>query len=256
LITDFGTGGEYAGAMKGAILKVNPRCQIVDITHQIPPQNILQASFVLKSIYPFFPPGTVHTVVVDPGVGTERRAVVVEKERHLFVGPDNGVFSGVLQGKGKATSYEIRESRFFLTPVSETFHGRDIFAPVAGLLSLGLEAKRLGPRVEGLVILDWPRPDFVSGKLRAQILWADSFGNLLTNVSREEYRSELEGRAVQIKGKGWSIDRIHRTYGQGRRGQPMALFGSGGLLEISVNQGNAQKTLGLKPGDPITIILR
>ena len=255
LITDFGTRGEYAGAMKGAILKVNPRCQVIDITHQIEPQNLLQASFVLQSAYPYYPPGTIHVAVVDPGVGTRRRPVVVEKEGYLFVGPDNGVFSGVLSRRAKTVVYEIAERKFFLSPVSDTFHGRDIFAPVAGRLSLGMEPRRLGPRVKEVKTLEWPQPRRSGRKLLARILWADSFGNLMTNVSREESGPDVEGRPIQIQGKGWCIDRIHRTYGQGRRGEPMALFGSGGYLEISVNRGNALELLGLRPGDPITIRL-
>jgi S-adenosylmethionine hydrolase len=255
LITDFGERGEYAGAMKGAILRVNPRCQVVDITHQIEPQNILQASWILKNSYPYYPPGTVHVVVVDPGVGTERRAVVLEKEGYLFVGPDNGVFSRVLTPKGRASAHELTRKDFFLSPLSDTFQGRDLFAPVAGHLSLGLHPGYLGPKIRELVTIDFPRPRFSGGKIEARILWGDSFGNLISNVSLEEYGPRLEGRPIQIKGRQWRIDQIHRTYAQGRPGQPMALFGSGGLLEISVNRGNALNTLGLRPGDSIIIRL-
>ena len=256
LITDFGGRGEYLGAMKGAILRVNPGCQIVDITHEVQPQNILQASWVLKACHSYYPPGTVHLVAVDPGVGTERRAIVLEKEKYFFVGPDNGVFSMVFSPGGRVSAYELAQRKFFLTPLSDTFHGRDIFAPAAGHLSLGLEPRFFGPRIKKLVTIDWPTPHRSKGLLRAKALWADSFGNLITNISREEHGTELLGRAVQIKGRGWRIDRVHRTYAEGRRGQPMALFGSGGLLEISVNRGSALDTLGLKPGDPITIVLR
>ncbi len=255
LITDFGGNGEYSGAMKGAILRVNPRCQIVDITHQIEPQNILQASWVLKNSYSYYPPGTIHVVVADPGVGTARRAVVLQKEKYSFVGPDNGVFTWVLSREGKGSAYEITAPDFFLTPLSDTFHGRDIFAPVAGHLSLGLEPEVLGPRAGELVTIDWPSPRLSKGTLGAMILWADSFGNLMTNVSLEDYGHKLEGRPILIKGRGWRIDQIHRTYGESRPGQPVALFGSGGLLEISVNRGNALTALGLKPGDPVTLKL-
>ena len=241
--------------MKGAVLKVNPRCQVVDITHEIEPQNILQASWVLKNSYSYYPPGTIHVVVADPGVGTGRRAIVLQKEEYSFVGPDNGVFTRVLSTKGKGLAYEITQRNFFLTPLSDTFHGRDIFAPVAGHLSLGLEPRFLGPRVRDLVTIDWPSPRLIKGTLGAKILWADSFGNLITNVSREEYGPKLEGRPILIKGRGWRIVQIHRTYGESRTGQPLALFGSGGLLEISVNRGNALNTLGLKPGNSIPIRL-
>ena len=254
LITDFGWGGEYVGALKGAILKVNPRCLVTDITHQINPQNILQAAHVLQNSFSFYPPGTVHTVVVDPGVGTERRALVLEKEGHLFVGPDNGVFSGLLSGKGKVEAYEIANRRYSLWPVSHTFHGRDIFAPAAGHLSLGLPPGKLGPRVKTLVRREFPRPQATKKKMGARILWADSFGNLMTNVTQKDFGRGWAARPFQIKGKGWKIDRVSRTYGEGKAGQPMALFGSGGWLELSVNQGNALEALGLKPGEPISIL--
>ena len=255
LITDFGRKGEYSGAMKGAILNVNPRCQIIDITHEIEPQNILQASWVLKNSYSYYPPGTIHMAIVDPGVGTARRAIVLQKEDYSFVGPDNGVFTWVLSPGGRDSAYHVTESKFFLGPPSDTFHGRDLFAPVAGHLSLGLEPKLLGPRVGDLVTIDWPYPRLSKGTLGAKILWADSFGNLITNISREAHGSELGNRPIRIKGKGWRIDQLHRTYGESRPGQPLALFGSGGLLEISVNRGNALNLLGLKPGDPVPIKL-
>jgi S-adenosylmethionine hydrolase len=252
LITDFGWTGEYVGALKGAILSVNPRCLIVDITHQIEPQNILQASFVLRKSYSYYPPGTVHTVVVDPGVGTKRRALVVEKDNYLFVGPDNGVFSGLLPSGGKIRARKIARKEYFLTPVSDTFQGRDVFAPVAGHLSLGLSPPKLGPMVKNLARMNFPEPRRGKEHLTARVLWADSFGNLITNVTRQEYARKLESR-FQIQGQGWSIDRLSRTYGDGKPGQPMALFGSGGLLEISLNRGNARNTLGLNPGNFFTI---
>ena len=255
LITDFGAKGEYSGAMKGAILGVNPCCQIIDITHEIEPQNIRQASWVLEASYSYYPPGTIHVVVVDPGVGTARRAIVLRKEGYIFVGPDNGVFTRVLGKGGRISAYEITRRRFFLTPLSDTFHGRDIFAPVAGHLSMGLEPRLLGLKARELAAVEWPVPCLSRGTLTGVILWADSFGNLITNVSRKEHGLELERRRVLIRGRGWHIDQIHRTYGESRPGQPLALFGSGGFLELSVNRGNALKTLGLNPGDPLIIKL-
>ena len=255
LLTDFGLKGEYSGAMKGVILKINPRCQVVDITHQITPQNIQEASFVLSSIYPYYPSGTVHVVVVDPGVGTKRRPIILQKDGFFFVGPDNGVFTSILSGKGKITGYEISRKEFFLTPISETFHGRDIFAPVAGLLSLGKAPKLFGPRIEGFIQTRWPQPRIKGGKILGQVLWADSFGNLITNISRKGYERLIGGHSIQIKGKGWQIKRLYRTYEQGQPGEPLALFGSMGRLELAVNQGCARKILGLNPGDPVIITL-
>ncbi len=255
LITDFGFLGEYVGAMKGAILKVNPRCQVIDVTHQIEPQDVLRASFILKNTYPYYPSGTVHLVVVDPGVGTVRRPVVLQKSGHLFVGPDNGVFTFLLSDRGRTEGYEITRSEFFLSPLSETFHGRDLFAPVAGHLSLGRDPRRFGPRAGGFVRVKWPPPEMKGKNLLGRILFSDSFGNLTTNISREEYGRLLQGQPLQIKGKGWRIDRLYQTYGQGKPGQPMALFGSSGLLEIAVNRSSAKKTLGLRPGNRLIIAL-
>jgi S-adenosyl-L-methionine hydrolase (adenosine-forming) len=255
LITDFGLLDEYAGAMKGAILKVNPRCRVIDVTHGIEPQDVLRAAFVLRNTYPYYPAGTVHVVVVDPGVGTRRRPVILRRDGHFFVGPDNGVFTFVLSAGGKTEGYEITRREFFLSPLSETFHGRDIFAPVAGHLSLGQGPKRFGPRAGDFVQAEWPRPRLKGEKLLGQILFSDSFGNLITNISREEYGSLTARRPLRIKGKGWCIDRIHRTYGQGKSGDPMALFGSSGLLEIAISGGSAKKELGLMPGDRLIVTL-
>ena len=255
LITDYGLQGEDAGAMKGAVLKVNPRCLVVDITHQIAPQDIVQASFVLKNTYPYYPAGTVHVVVVDPGVGTSRRPIILKKGGHLFVGPDNGVFTFALMAEGKTEGYEITRKEIFLAPLSATFHGRDVFAPVAGHLSFGKDPKYFGRRAEGFTRAEWPRPVLKGKRLLGRILFADAFGNLITNIDREEYGRELEDRLWLIKGKGWSIESLSRTYGQTRPGQTLALFGSAGLLEIAVNCGNAQKELGLGPGDPLAITL-
>jgi S-adenosylmethionine hydrolase len=253
LITDFGYRGEYAGAMKGAILKVNPRCQIIDITHQVSPQNILEAAFVLKNSYPYFPEGTIHVVVVDPGVGGERRPIVLRKGGHRFVGPDNGVFSFVLPAEGEGEGYEIARRIFIRTPPSPTFHGRDVFAPVAGHLSMGLKLREVGPSVKDFVRLDWPKPHPEGLKWIGQVLWADAFGNLITNFLENEWKTRLLRTPFSIGGKKWEIQKIHRTYSEGPRGAPMALFGSSGFLEIALRDGNAEKTLGLRAGDPIAI---
>lgn len=253
LITDFGHRGEYVGAMKGAILKVNPRCQIADITHAITPQNIPEASLILGNCYSYFPKGTVHVVVVDPGVGSKRRPIVLRKKDYLFVGPDNGVFSSILSGEGESAGYEITRKTFFLSPVSRTFHGRDIFAPVAGHLSRGLRPQEVGPRIRDFVRLEFPRPRQEGNRFIGQVLWADSFGNLITNFPQEEFEDKLTDHSFVIKGRKWRIDRLDPIYSQGRPRKPMALFGSSGRLEIAINQGNAQSELGLKAGDKIII---
>jgi S-adenosylmethionine hydrolase len=256
LITDFGEQAEYAGAMKGAILRANPRCQVVDITHQIPPQDILRAAFVLENSYPYYPEGTVHLAVVDPGVGTKRRPLALKKGGHLFVGPDNGVFAGILSVPGEGVGYEITRRAFFREAVSMTFHGRDLFGPVAGSLAAGLPLSQVGPRVSGFTRAEWPRPERFRDRLIGRILWADSFGNLLTNLSRDEVGPILRARDWRISGRGWRVEVLSKTYGEGEPGQPLALFGSSGYLELAVNQGRAAERLGMKPGDPLVIRLR
>ena len=256
LITDFGLQAEYVGAMKGAILSVNRQCQIVDITHLIPPGDILRTSFVLRNSYPYFPEGTVHLVVVDPGVGTRRRPLILKKGRHFFVGPDNGVFSGILSASGEGAGYEIVRKDFFRRPLSATFHGRDLFGPVAGHLSLGLPPQEFGPRVSSFVRAEIPRVERKGNRLTGRILWVDPFGNLLTNIAREEHGLALSRREWRISGKGWRIETLSKTYGEGKPGQPLALFGSSEYLELAVNQSRAADKLKMKPGAPLVIRLR
>jgi hypothetical protein len=255
LITDFGLKDWYVGAMKGSILQVNPRCQIIDVTHQIAPQGIQEAAFVLKNCYSFYPAGTVHVVVVDPGVGTRRRAVVLRQGGHFFVGPDNGVFTFILNDFKETEGVEITRKKYFNFPLSATFHGRDLFAPVAGHLSLGLNPVRLGPPLHHFEKISWPKPQIRGNKIQGSILWVDAFGNLITNLSSLVYGPLMEDRPIRIQGKGWRIDRITHNYGEGLAGQPMALFGSTGFLELAVNQGCAREILGLAPGGPLRIDL-
>jgi len=253
LITDFGLQAEYAGAMKGAVLTVNPRCQIVDITHQIPPQDRLRASFVLQNSYAYYPEGTVHLVVVDPGVGTDRRPLILEKRGHFFVGPDNGVFTGVLSFPGKCRGYEITRQEFFRKPLSSTFHGRDLFAPVAGHLSLGVPPSKFGLPILDYKRIEWPQPKIENKRWVSQILWADPFGNLIINISRNAHGPRLAEERWVIRGHGWKIENLSETYGDVEPGRPLALFGSSGWLELAVNQNRAQEVLKLKPGDPLFI---
>jgi hypothetical protein len=256
LITDFGLQAEYAGAVKGAILTINPRCQVVDITHQIPPQDRLRASFVLQNSYAYYPEGTVHLVVVDPGVGTERRPIILERGGHFFVGPDNGVFTGVLSFPGKCRGYEITRQEFFRSRLSSTFHGRDLFAPVAGHLSWGVPPSEIGLPSSDFQRVEWPQPKMEKKKWVGQILWADPFGNLITNISRNAHGAWLGEEKWVIRGKGWKIGSLSKTYGEVESGKPLALFGSSGWLELAVNQSRAQEVLKLKPGDPLIIYLK
>src|SRR5687768_2447391 len=184
LLTDFGGSDYFAGALKGAVLSVNPRAQVVDLTHEIPAHDVGAAAFTLLAAYDSFPKGTVHVAVVDPGVGSERRPVVAEADGHLFVGPDNGVLGYVCGRAAEARVFHATETKFFRPNISTTFHGRDIFAPLAGALSLGVEPASLGPRVADYATLPFPAPRRLpDGTLEGAIIHVDRFGNCVTNIT-------------------------------------------------------------------------
>lgn len=253
LITDFGDRGGYVGIMKGAILTVNPRCPIIDITHHIAPRDREEAAFVLRSAYPFFPGGTIHLVVVDPGVGSERRAIMVETDRHRFVGPDNGVFSFVFLKEQVTGVWEIAAGGHLPPRISPTFHGRDIFAPVAAQLSLGVPAALLGRRLDTWVRLDGLEPDVGEGVIRARVISVDHFGNLVSNLSQDLFNRAVGSGSFRIAVGGKILGALARTYTDGGEGEVIALFGSSGLLEISVRNGNCQQALQVARGAPVEI---
>lgn len=264
LTTDFGLNDAYVAAMKGIILGINPEVKLVDICHTIKPQNILQAAFILSTVYEYFPAGTVHLVVVDPGVGTERKAVILKTPQACFVAPDNGVLSYVIRDySAKSNGNKIKEQKesdsgleavtinrpeFWLSPVSSTFHGRDIFAPVAARLSLGLPAREFGEKIESLTVLPYPRPyQKQDGSLVGHIIHIDTFGNLITDVKS----SDLPDVNVNIKIGSRFIAGLSKSYSEGNT--LLALIGSSGYLEISVNGDSAGNLLNTHIGDEITI---
>ena len=255
LMTDFGTSDHYVGVMKGVILNINPQVEIVDITHAIPPQDILGAAFLIDSTYRYFPSGTIHVVVVDPGVGSERRAIVCQTETAYFVCPDNGLLTHILHNEKHAHAVAVENSAYFLPQVSNTFHGRDIFAPVAAHLSRGVPISELGNPVTQLVQLAIPKPQVTEEMVIGHIIWIDSFGNLVTDISREILES-LEGQnGVVIHAGSAKIDHFNRSYAESEIGEVLAIIGSFNRLEISINQGNAAQVLELKRGDTITICM-
>lgn len=254
LTTDFGTRDGYVGVMKGVILRINPQVQLVDLTHEIAPQDIWEAAFVLAASYRYFPPGTVHLVVVDPGVGGERKPIVVEAGDWLFVGPDNGVFGLVYRQERAHRVVEIANPRFLLPELSHTFHGRDLFAPVAGHLSLGVDIAQFGPELKGYQQIDFPEPRVGGKRIEAEIIHVDRFGNLITNLSLE-FLGKLEGRVLKIVAGDWMISGLSRSYAEVKPGELLAIFDSSDLLEIAENLGNAKKRLGLDRGDTIEVII-
>ncbi|HEU4433922.1 MAG TPA: SAM-dependent chlorinase/fluorinase [Pyrinomonadaceae bacterium] len=243
LLTDFGTADYFVGAMKGAILSINPRAVIADITHEIPAQDVAAGAWQLLAAYDTFPAGTIHVAVVDPGVGSTRRPIVVRAGEHLFVGPDNGIFTYIYNSHPSFQAFNVTETKYFRHPVSNTFHGRDIFAPVAAALSTGVDPSSLGPRISDPVRLSTPPGP--------HIIHIDRFGNLITNIARNQF---TEGSRLSVNGRVISAFRKYFGENVGDRDEPFAIWGSAGLLEIAVNGGSAAEILGVKRGfTPIEI---
>ena len=247
MLTDFGTRDYYVGAMKGVILNIDPRAVIVDLTHEIEPQNINAAAFILRACYRDFPAGTVFLCVVDPGVGSDRRRIIVESNGYFFVGPDNGLFSFVLNSESAVCS--IENDRFFHKPVSKTFHGRDIFAPVAAHLSNGVARGEFGPRINNPARL--PNVDLRQigdDEFEATIIHIDRFGNLISSIP-----AEFAARPFELVIGNTRVTECHKTYAEAEPYKPFAIAGSAGFIEISVNSGSAAKLLGATVGSTVTI---
>lgn len=252
LLTDFGTADYFVGAMKGAILSVNPVAIIADITHEVPPQDIHSAAFSLLAAYETFPAGTIHVAVVDPGVGSARRPIVVSAGEHFFVGPDNGLFTYIYDRESSYQVFHVTAEKYFRQPPSTTFHGRDIFAPVAAALSTGVKAETFGPRIVNAVRLENSLVAEVqkSGRIKGRIIHIDRFGNCITNITREVFDS---GKGASLVLKGKTIRNFREFYADSnRRNEFFAIWGSAGFLEISLNGSSAARKLGIKIGDRIT----
>ena len=245
-MTDFGTRDYYVGAMKGVILSINPDARIIDITHEIEPQNVISAAFVLSACYRDFPPATIFVCVVDPGVGSKRLAIVIESNGSKFVGPDNGLFSFVLGSNARVTA--IENDKFFRKPISSTFHGRDIFAPVAAHLSLGIDSRELGPEITDAVVLANIRLNRTNeNTLEGSVIHIDHFGNIVTNIT-----ADMAGDAFQLEIGGRLISNRREFYAGAEPGQPFVVTGSAGFIEISINGGSAADKLDVKTGSPVT----
>lgn len=241
LTTDFGTKDHYVGAMKGVILGINPNASVIDITHEIDKYNVTEAALKLSSFYSYFPEGTVHVVVVDPGVGGSRKPLALESDGRYFIGPDNGVFSLILRRDEAAGVFEISNPDYMLDVVSGTFHGRDIFAPASAHILLGARPEDMGSTVSDPILLDYPEPEVSGGEITGKVIYADSFGNLVTNIPSKL----IAPRSKVIVGR-FTIEQISNTYADVREGELVALVGSSGLLEISVNQGSASEVINIE----------
>jgi S-adenosyl-L-methionine hydrolase (adenosine-forming) len=254
LTTDFGQDDPFVGTMKGAILSVNPNVWIVDITHGVPAHDVLAGAMTLQSSYSYFPKGTIHLTVVDPGVGSSRRPLLVITDQYAFVGPDNGILARAIDSQQNVRVFHLTEQEYFLKPVSQTFHGRDIFAPVAAWLSRGKSPEVFGPTVDDWVRLDWPIPRRVGTSLFGSVLRVDRFGNLITNISPEDLACPPNTtQAIEIGIGGRIIRRICRSYAEAADDEPFMIIGSAGLLEISVCQASAAALLGVGPRDELEV---
>jgi S-adenosyl-L-methionine hydrolase (adenosine-forming) len=256
-LSDFGRQDTYVGVIKGVIAQINPQLRVIDLVHEIPAQNLAQGSFHLGTAYPHFPVGTVHLAVVDPGVGSDRRGIAIQTETGFLVGPDNGLFSSVLdqlpdQGMANIRAVELTQTRYWYTPSpSSSFHGRDIFAPVAAHLASGVALADLGSEIAPQSLVRLPIPSYhttptgVIGTIQS----SDRFGNLITNIPAHC----LLGQSWQIKIGLWQLPLL-KTYSDGPVGAMIGLIGSHGWLEIAVNGGNAEQVLGQHPGNPVEVI--
>jgi S-adenosylmethionine hydrolase len=255
LLTDFGTEDYFVGAMKGVILQRFSQAVLVDITHDIPPHNIPAAAFTLDAASRYFPPGTVHLAVIDPGVGSERRALIVASGDHFFVGPDNGVFSLVLSRDRGALITSITNRAYFLPDVSFTFHGRDIFSPVAAALARGEPPDVFGPGVRDPVALEWSRNHLaIDGSLQGSIIHIDHFGNCITTFTLKDLRDGGDGEFC-FRAKGTAIRKLLKYYDEAGPdvGNPFLIVGSAGFLEIAIARSSAARKLNLAVGTPVRL---
>ena len=253
LLTDFGAKDHYVASMKGVILGINPVCTLVDISHEVKAQDIEEGAFLLASAFSSFPQGTIHLAVVDPGVGGPREPVLIVTSNYFFIGPDNGLFTLSLLREKVKRVIVLTKKRYFLSPVSSTFHGRDLFAPVAAHLSLGTKPEAFGVRTDTWVELSLGKPEQKAKELVGGILHRDVFGNLTANIDEQSLSAFTRGRPFSIRVGRHTVRGLKKGYWEGSKGEVIALIGSGGFLEISVREGNAQEKLKAKRGDPVRI---
>ena len=252
LTTDFGTRDWFVGAMKGVILGIQPKATIVDLVHDVPSGEIRSGAFSLMASHALFPRNTVHVAVIDPGVGSPRQAIAVETANFFFVGPDNGVLSFALARKKIKSMRRLENEGFFLKSVSRTFHGRDIFAPVAAHLSKGVAIEKLGPAMDDYVKLDWPQVQVRQDRIEGEIVYVDRFGNLITNIGPESLQY-FGDKPCEVFAGSKRLCPVAPFYGAVAVGRPLAVTGSTGFLEIAINGASAAEKLRLEVGDRLKV---
>lgn len=259
LTTDYGARDAFAASVKGVILKINPQAQIVDISNEISPQDIWEAAYTLRSAYRYFPKGTVHLAVVDPGVGSGRKPIIVVTESYYFVGPDNGLFSLIYQEAERLRVHHITSTHYFLPNPGPTFHGRDIFAPVAGWLAKGIPSGNFGEEITDYMKLNIPAPKTTANSIEGHIVHIDRFGNIITNITYKDIRAifsegmDLGATSVSVAGK--EIRGFKKFYAEAAPGEPGAIINSSGDLEIFLFKQNARAALSVKRGEAVRLMV-
>ena len=252
LLTDFGHKDPYVGIMKGVIFGINPTARVIDLSHGVPPQDLMAGALMLRHAAPYFPRGTIHVAVVDPGVGSERRPLLVEADGSFFIGPDNGLLSLALDGKEPLHIIELSNEIYHLKPTSMTFHGRDIFAPIAAYLSLGMPPEDFGPPLREFRRLPWPEIKATDRAVQGEVIYIDGFGNLVTNVEERTLRT-FEADHLTFSLGPLTIRGLAPKYSAASDRGYLALVNSWGLLEIALYKGNAHLSCGAKLGDKLDI---
>ena len=260
LLTDFTWHNWYLGVMKGVIASVNPSATIIDLCHDISSQDVREGSFVLGNSFPFFPRGTIFAAIVDPGVGSDRKNLIVKTERYTFVAPDNGILSSIFERAAVEKVYQVRPGRYTLSPKGSTFFGRDIFAPVAAHLSLGVPPEEMGGEVKSVLTVPAIKPYINErGEISGRAVYVDTFGNIITNIEgsylQSFFRGNIPGEDVVVRLAGQLIRGIRTYYEQGEPGRLMAIVNSWGYLEIAINRGNAFQYLGLREKKSLEIFV-
>ncbi|MGA2694909.1 MAG: SAM-dependent chlorinase/fluorinase [Terriglobales bacterium] len=258
LTTDFGLSDHFVGTMKGVILDIAPETQIVDISHAVQAFDVLDGALTIAQAYSYFPAGTVHLVIVDPGVGTARRPILVSTERHHFVAPDNGVLSLVYAREERMHVRHVTAEHYSLQPVSKTFHGRDIFAPIAAYLAKGVDSEKFGEEITDFVRFNAPKPKPVEKGIKGVVLKVDRFGNLITNFTPQDVPMLMQLDPLPFKivvGKK-EVTNIHTLYAEGEPGEVFGIVGSMGYLEIAANRGSAAQLTGVGKGAEVNIQLQ
>ncbi|UCH78686.1 MAG: SAM-dependent chlorinase/fluorinase [Candidatus Coatesbacteria bacterium] len=250
LTSDFGLSDGYVASMKGVLLGLCPGAELVDLSHEVPPHEILPTALILEATVPYFPPQTVHVVVVDPGVGSRRRALALSSAGHFFVGPDNGLFTPFLQEEVVTGVVAIEEERFRLRAFSSTFHGRDLFAPAAAALARGADYASLGPEIADPVKFPWPHAVLAGDRLVGTVLHVDHFGNCVTSIKESDLPT---WEAYHVRCREVDFGPLKRHYAEVVSGAPLALVNSMGRLELAIAQGNAAVALGIRTGDDVTV---